>query len=218
MLKSDFHMHAGIDENHKLDHSPKQLIDQAHQLGFGVLSITNHNTLTYSKDLANYAKKRGILLIPGAEMSIEGKEVLVLNITKQLKGRIRTFYDLERYKDENLLVIAPHPFYPDAKSLLSKLEENIRLFDAIEFCHFYLSWITFNKKAQEIARKYRKPMVGTSDSHMLEQLGLTYSMVDADQNINSVLEAIRKNRIKIMTKPLPTLKAIEIITKMYFFY
>ncbi|PIN86620.1 hypothetical protein COV19_03830 [Candidatus Woesearchaeota archaeon CG10_big_fil_rev_8_21_14_0_10_44_13] len=218
MLKSDFHLHAGTDEQHKLDYTPRQLIDLACKRGYKVLSITNHDTLTYSRELSDYAKKRGILLIPGAELSIEGKEVLAMNLTRQLKDRIRTFADLERYKGENLLIIAPHPFYPTSKALHSKLIKNIGLFDAIEFSHFYLSWITFNTKAVETARRYKKPLVGTSDCHDLEQFGCTYSLVDAHQDIDSVFEAIRKNKVKIVTKPLPALKAARIFAKIYLFY
>lgn len=218
MLKTDLHTHAGIDEHHKLDHTPKQLIDRAYQLKYDVLSITNHNKLTYSKDLARYAKKRGILLIPGSELKIEGKEVLVINITEKLKNKIKTFTDLEKYKNENILIMAPHPFYPDPKSLQSKLIKNIKLFDVIEFSHFYLSWITFNTKAVETAKTYKLPLIGTSDCHMMEQFGSTYTLVNAKKNIGSVLGAIRKKRVKLVTKPLPTLKAMKIFAKIYLLY
>lgn len=219
MLKSDFHLHAGIDEHHKLDHTPKELIDKAYKEGYGVLAITNHNTFTYNPDLARYARKRNILLIPGTERIIKGKDVILLNVTKNLAKKIKTFEDLEKHKDENLFVIAPHPFYPDPRSLHSRLEQNIKLFDAIEYSHFYLSWLNwFNEKAQETAKKHNKPMVGTSDCHTLKQFGMTYSMVDAERNIDSVFEAIRKKRIKIMTKPLPAFKAALILSKIYLFY
>lgn len=219
MLKADFHTHAGIDEHHKLDHTPKELIDKAGKEGYEILAITNHNTFTYNKDLADYAGKRGVLLIPAAEALIRGKDVLLLNITKNLMKKIRTFEALERYKSENLMVIAPHPFYPDPRSLHSKLEQNINLFDAIEYSHFYLSWFNkFNEMAERLAKKYRKPMVGTSDSHLIEQFGATYSLIDAEKNIDSVFEAIRKDRIRVVTKPLPFLKAAEIMAKIYMFY
>lgn len=219
MLKSDFHLHAGIDEHHKLDHSPKDLINLAYKEGYEVLAITNHSTITYSKSLAGYAKKRGILLIPGMEAPIEGKDVLILNATPRLKQRIRTFADLERYKDENILVTAPHPFYPGSKSLMSKLIKNIDLFDAIEYSHFYIQWFNkFNEMAMEVAHRHNKPMMGTSDCHMIKQFGTTYSLVDSDKDMDSIFAAIRKHNVRVMTRPLPTLKAMVMLAKIYFYY
>ncbi|MCX8146900.1 MAG: PHP domain-containing protein [Candidatus Woesearchaeota archaeon] len=219
MLKTDLHTHAGAHEKGKgLDYSPKQLINYMSKHGYEVISITNHNMLTYSKKLRNYAKSKGVLLVPGVERTIEGKDVLLLNINKELINKINTFADLEKYKEEGILVIAPHPFYPDPKSLHSKLIKNINLFDAIEFSHFYIRWWTFNKKAEKTAKKYNLPLIGTSDCHMFGQVGSTYTLIDSEKNTESLFEAIRKKKSKIVTKPLPLLKAIKILFKVYVRY
>lgn len=218
MLKIDLHTHAGKDADHHLDYSPRQLIDRMAKLGYDVLSITNHRKLTFSSELRRYAAGKGILLIPGIEARIERKEVVLINATKEIAKKIKTFADLERYKSENIFVIAPHPFYPSTKSLYSKLLKNIRLFDGIEFSHFYIKWMTFNTKAAEIAGRYRLPLIGTSDCHMFEQLNRTYTMVDSEKNADSIFEALRKRRLKIVTEPLPFFKAVKIITLIYFKY
>ena len=218
MLKTDFHTHAGVDSNHALAYSPRQLIDRMAKLGYDAVSITNHDRIAFSNELKGYAKKRGILLIPGIEKRIEGKEVIMLNVTKEMAEKVKTFDDLEKHKDENLFVIAPHPFYPDPKALHSKLLENIKLFDGIEFSHFYIRGLTFNTKAVEIAERYRLPLVGTSDCHMFEQLNRTYSMVDSGKNIDSVFEAMKKRKTRLITEPLPFLKALKILTLLYLKY
>lgn len=218
MLKTDFHTHAGTDTNHSLPYSPKQLINQMAKLGYDSFSITNHDTLTFSSELKRYAKKKGILLIPGIEKKIEKKEVIILNATEKITKKANTFADLEKYKEENIFVIAPHPFYPDPKALHSKLLKNIKLFDGIEFSHFYLNWWTFNTKAAAIAEKHRLPLIGTSDCHMFEQLNRTYTMVDAEKSIDSVFEALRKRKTRLVTEPLPFFKAVKIITLLYFRY
>ena len=218
MLKTDFHTHAGVDSNHALAYSPKQLIGRMAKLGYDAVAITNHDRVTFSNDLKGYAKKRGILLIPGIEKGIEGKEAIILNVTKNITQKVKTFDDLERCKDENIFVIAPHPFYPDPKALHSKLLENIKLFDGIEFSHFYIKWLTFNTKAVKIAERYRLPLVGTSDCHMFEQLNRTYSMVDSGKSIDSVFEAMRKRKTRLITEPLPFLKALKILTLLYLKY
>lgn len=68
MLKTDLHLHTKedpFDKDH-ITYSAKALIAHAAELNFDVISITNHNRVTYSKKLKDYAGSKGILLIPGA--------------------------------------------------------------------------------------------------------------------------------------------------------
>ena len=94
-LKADFHMHTKDDpQDYKfVRHSAEELIDHAASLKFQVLSITNHDKITYSPYLREYAAHRGILLLPGAEATIEGKHVLIINYLGPLG--FRSFRDLE---------------------------------------------------------------------------------------------------------------------------
>ena len=90
-----------------------------------------------------------------------------------------------RCKRDGGLVIAPHPFFPAPKCLNAKLRENLDLFDAIEFSHFYTRTVDFNRKAVEYARQMGCPLVGTSDCHRMWQLGTTYTLVDAEREDGS---------------------------------
>ena len=64
-LKVDFHTHTAEDPFENINYNAFELIDRASQKGFDALAITNHNTVTYSKELARYAETKGVLLIPG---------------------------------------------------------------------------------------------------------------------------------------------------------
>jgi len=68
--------------------------------GYDVLSITNHDLCTFSERLVDYAADRGIVLIQGAEATIEGRHVLIYNFDVSL-SMLRTFADLRRYKTPN---------------------------------------------------------------------------------------------------------------------
>ena len=95
MLKVDLHLHTKEDNYDNLDYSAKELIDRAVELKFDVLAITLHNEIFFSKDLISYAEQKGILLIPGVELSIEKKHVLLYNVSedelKELIFQIREF-------------------------------------------------------------------------------------------------------------------------------
>ncbi|MEA3430760.1 MAG: PHP domain-containing protein [Nanoarchaeota archaeon] len=220
MLKTDFHMHTAEDPiDFHIKYSARDLIKHCAKLGYEVLSITNHafkpkHKPLFNKDLERFAKKNGILLIPGMEARIDNKDVVILNIKESTKKPM-TFRRLEMLKKEGAFLIAPHPMYK-LHSLNKFIFKTIDLFDAIEYSHSYTKYFNLNKWAMEIADEYNKPVVGTSDCHFLQQLNKTYTMVDADLNKDSVLEAIRKKKIKLVTRPLTTFEFASIMSKMTF--
>jgi len=209
-LKADLHLHTKEDPQDSVKYSGRELIDQAYLKGFDVLAITNHDQVTYDNYLAEYAKEREILLIPGVEAKIDKKHVLLLNMDHSFH-RIKTFDDLKLLKDGNGLIIAPHPFFPSFSSLNSKLEEHLDIFDAIEYSHCYLEKINFNKKAEDLAKEFSLPLIGTSDAHFLWQIGTTYSLIEAEKDLESVIAAIREGKIEIVTEPLSLPRACSIV-------
>jgi len=216
MLKADFHMHCDKDMIHYLDYSPKELIDHCKKLGYDVMAITPHDCITYSKELFDYAKKKGILLLSGIEMGIDGKHVLILNVTSKDVEKVKTFDDIRKLKKKkNIVVIAAHPFFPGRTNYHENLEKNIDVFDAIEFSHFYRYLVNFNKRAMKVAVKYNKPIVGTSDCHHLYQIGYTYTVFDCKKDVKSVLDAIRKGNGRVITRPFPLFLMLKILYWMF---
>jgi hypothetical protein len=207
-LKADLHLHTQEGEGF-IAYDSRGLIDRAAREGFRVLSITNHDTLTFSERLAAYAQERGILLIPGVEATIERRHVLLYNLDVP-PDRIRTFADLRRLKGSEWLVVAPHPFFPGPTSLRRRLLGEIDLFDAVEFSHFYTRGIDFNWRAMRLARETGLPLLGSSDSHLLRQFGTTYSLIKAECTVGSVLGAIRKGQVRVVSRPLTLLECAQI--------
>jgi predicted metal-dependent phosphoesterase TrpH len=201
-LKVDFHIHTAEDPHDHIPYDSFQLIDLAGQKGFDVLAITNHNEVLNSAKLAEYAEKKGILLIPGMEANYSDKHVLIINPDFTINPPGRSLDELERIKNENNLIIAAHPFYPGFKSLESELLTHIHLFDAIEFSQYYNKLINFNKQAVEIAKEYGKPLIGNSDCHFLREFGKTYSLVEADKDIRSVIAAVKSGKVERVVKPV----------------
>ncbi len=213
MLKVEFHIHVMGDRVDDIPYTPKELIDDAHRKNFDVLALTSHNIVIHNKELERYAKQKGILLIPGVERSIERKHVLIYNITEEESRQIHSFSDLERLKqkkkEQNLpfLVIAAHPFHYGPICLKEKVVKYLDLFDAWEYSFFYTKKINKNRKTVRLSKKYKKPLVGNSDVHRLNLLGhSTYTLIDAEKNIESVFKAIKDNKIELRTKPLSFFK------------
>ena len=220
MLKAQLHIHIKGDPSDNIRHTWRELIDHAKKLDFNVLAITCHKRIIFPAKAISYAKKRNILLIKGIEIEIgkSGQHVLILNPHISAE-KIRTFADLAKYKTAHLesMIIAPHPYFPTRRTLKNNLEKHIDLFDAIEYNYFVTKSKNYNKKAIQIAKKYKKPLIGTSDCHVLKYLNTTYSLIDCPTEKNSlpnqqaILNAIRKNAITIKTNPLSHFTATKIL-------
>ena len=114
MLKAELHCHAKGDvKDPFIRYTPRELIDYCAKNKVDVLSITFHDKLLWNSNLQKYAKSKGILLIPAYEPRLEGKDILVYNVTpKDIKGikKINDLYALKKRK-KDILIVAAHPFF-----------------------------------------------------------------------------------------------------------
>lgn len=207
-LKADLHLHTCEGEAF-IAYDAGTLIDRAAKVGYQVLAITNHDALTYSEALGTYAAERGILLIPGVEATIERTHVLLYDVRVELE-RIKTFADLRRLRESVGLVVAAHPFFPGPTCLRGRLLKELDLFDALELSHFYTRGIDFNRQAVRLAKEVGLPLLGTSDSHLLRQFGTTYSLIESGMTVDSVLAAIRKGKVEVVSHPLTLWQCVGI--------
>src|SRR5436305_10589955 len=93
-IKVDLHIHTLDDPKDVIDYSAHQLLEKAKQLGFGALAITLHDAVFDRREVFEDAEKMGILLIPAAEIRLEGADVIVLNVTPREVAQLRNFSDL----------------------------------------------------------------------------------------------------------------------------
>lgn len=205
-LKVDLHIHTANDlveivAGRKNLIPPKQMIDMAVEQNFDAIAITHHGVQYHENELVEYAQQRGLLLIAGIETYIHKKHVLLINFST--KKHILTYQDLAKHKNEDVLVIAPHPFYLVAECVGNDLIRYRDSFDAVEFCHYYYKWFNLNKKALRIAQQYNMPIVGSSDTHRRFQFGKTYSYVYAEEkSIPAIIRAIKQGKVEYVSHPL----------------
>jgi predicted metal-dependent phosphoesterase TrpH len=214
MIKADLHLHTSDDPADRIPHSASALIERAASLGYGALAITLHNRWWHPAPVSGLAADRGIVMLPSIERTIEGCHVLLINVPRDAE-RVRTFEDLAAFKrDTGALVVAPHPFYPLGHSLGASLERHAELFDAVEVSGFYVRGVDFNRRAVAWATAHGKPLVGNADLHRLEQLGATYSLIDAEPTPAAICDAIRQGRVRVESRPLGWIQAGLLAARM----
>src|SRR5216110_2786842 len=200
-IKIDLHIHTLDDPKDAVDYSAHQLLERTQALGFRVLAITLHDAVFDRREVFADAATMGILLIPAAEMRLEGADVILLNVAPDEIESLRTFDDLvalRARRGPSLFTIAPHPFYVLGGSIGEKLVERIDCFDAIELCHFWGRLFNPNRRAVEVATRFQKPLVAASDAHRLHAFGSHYTSIPrpAELTIGNVIVALRSGPLR----------------------
>src|ERR1700682_4558700 len=90
-IKIDLHIHTLDDPKDIIDYSAHQLLERAQQLGFGVLAITLHDAVFDRAEVFADAAAMGILLIPAAEVRLEGSDAILLNVTAVEVAGVKRF-------------------------------------------------------------------------------------------------------------------------------
>ena len=195
--------------DHHVYHTVFELLDIAASLNYDAVAITLHTKQFESYEADQYAREKGILLIRGVEQDIEGCHVLLINFPKAVSEGIQTFKDLALAKAElirtgapEFLVVAPHPFFPSGVALQEKFWEHKELFDAIEVSGFYHRLWNPNQKAMDAAKSLGLPLIGNSDTHTLEQFGKTWTEVECDKDVVSILKAIKAKKALVKGRAL----------------
>jgi len=219
-IKVDLHIHTLDDPLDALDYSAHELLERARTLGFRVLAITLHDAVFDRPEVFADAASMGILLIPAAEVRLEGADVILLNVSAEEIAPLRNLDDLaalRAHRGSSLFTIAPHPFYVLGGSIGEKLVERIDLFDAIELCHFWSRLFNPNKRAIEIAEQFGKPLIATSDAHQLHAFGSNYTSIPqpAELTVENVLGVLRSGRLRLTNPPC---SIIDLLSTIYFVF
>src|SRR5438309_6103748 len=205
-IKVDLHIHTLDDPKDVIDYSAHQLLERAKQLGFGVLAITLHDAVFDRAEVFADAAAMGILLIPAAEVRLQGADAILLNVTAAEVAELKNFEDLRDLRARrrlSIFSIAPHPFYMLGGSIGARLLEEIDCFDAIELCHFHKGLLNPNRRAAKVAAQFGKPLIATSDAHQLHAFGRHYTSIARPTalTIENVFAALRSGPLRPTSPP-----------------
>ncbi len=213
-LKAELHAHCCLDpmDYRVCRHTPEQLISEAARLGYQVLAITCHDRDVWSVELSDFAEDLGITLIPGMEVSVQGRRHVLAYNFQTAWTDLNTFDKIRSRKREDTLVVAPHSFFPARSCLRSLLLPNLDVFDAIEVSGFHTAHLDFNRRAVHVAAQHAKPVVGNGDVHLLWQLGRTFTWINSTPGVLPVLRAVKEGRVRVKTEPLSLIEVTKFWT------
>lgn len=215
-LKCNFHTHAKEDPEDHIKYTATDLLHEAKKQNFDCLSLTFHNKFFYPEAIQTLARQLDILLIPGIELTLHRKHIVILG-AESTTEKIQTWADLTTWKNSHpdSFILAPHPFYPALSCLHSQLQKHIDLFDGIEHSFFHTKLWNPNRRAIRFAKANHLPLIATSDTHTLPQLPLTHCTVTTNSKTpQAILQSLKSHHFQNHITPLTPLQLLRIYAKM----
>jgi predicted metal-dependent phosphoesterase TrpH len=215
MIKVELHAHTSDDPGDRIPHDTRALLERAAEFGYGALAVTLHNRWFDPAPFRHQATALGLVLLSGIEKTIDGKHVLLINVPREASD-VRSFDDVRMLKQQvpGALVVAPHPFYPISTALGTRLDDLVDVVDALEINAMYTRGLDYNRGARAWAIAHDKPLVGNTDLHRLDQIGMTWSEVDAPADPDAICAAIRAGRVQVRSRPFSWPRAVWTMARM----
>lgn len=172
-------------------------------------AIVDHATIKGALRFRDYLKQKGILIIPGEEIKTNSGDIIALGIEEEIEPNLPLKETMDKIRDQNGIVIAPHPLVSFLTYHKGVGEKSIRnnKFDAIEVYNssvpYFLNW-----RAYWLAEELKASKVAGSDAHLPEDIGACVTEVFCEKNEDSVIEAIRKGTTKVYGEDRGLLKVL----------
>lgn len=194
MLKMDSHIHSEYspDSNSKID----DIIKVARNENIDIIAISDHNTVNGTSEVIKKTKNTDILAIPSIEISSTQGHILGFGCEENIPRDLTPQDTIDKIHDLGGLAIIPHPYCFYRHGLLHNTDYKDLKIDAIETknARFIVGYC--NNKAKKLSKKENLPALGASDSHYWKFVGDCYSIIDCEKDIDSVIKAIKNNKIE----------------------
>ena len=204
-IKTELHCHNSFSNFHVGTEEPpydcnisiRDQLERSYVLGLDAIFVTNHNTLDGYTQLLKYkndhSKFQNIEVFPAEEITINtGAHVLAYGIHDEIQPGITLDELIDEVKKQGGISSAPHPF-----SLLDALRNDAKKCDMVEVFNSNNVDVLSNAKATEFALENNMVQVSGSDSHVLSTLGRCVNQIDSENNLDDILQSMRKGKIKI---------------------
>ncbi|MGB9636819.1 MAG: PHP domain-containing protein [Thermoplasmata archaeon] len=188
-MKVDMHVHTmySLDSDIEI----KILMKAAKKFGFGV-GIVDHNSIKGGIAAQKMAKEKGVVIVPGIEVSTKEGHVIGYNLTENIPPGLSAVETVERIHGAGGFVVIPHPFrmVSGVGSIVKTLPcEGIEVQNSRNNA-------SANQKARDIAELRKKGISAGSDAHSIAEVGSSYIVVNAESS-EDVLECILKGNVEI---------------------
>ena len=184
-LKIDLHVHTTYSHDSLI--TPKDLIFYAKKRGLDGVAITDHDRIDGALKIA---KETDFLIVPGIEISSLNGHIIGLNVNELVPPKLSFDETLDRIHEAGGIAVACHPITFFKESLKGHISAR---FDAVEVINASAFPFDYSvKRSQEIALRLGIARVAGSDAHYGPEIGYAYTLVDAECEVDEVVNAVGK--------------------------
>lgn len=186
----DLHMHCmeGSDDSHI---SIPQIVEKAKRLGLDGVCITDHDTMRAKKIAEKYSKDLNFNIFIGAEILTHEGDIVVFGVDSIPEGMVHAQELIDYVNERNGATISAHPYRENNRGLGDNLFK-VKGLTAVE--GYNGSTKDYNNiKAQNTAFDISLPIVGSSDCHVEEKIGVFATYFE--NKINSVNDLVKALKI-----------------------
>ncbi|WP_248516591.1 PHP domain-containing protein [Salinarchaeum laminariae] len=203
MLSCELHTHSEL--SHDGRDPVDLLVEQADAVGLDALAVTDHDEIEASVEAAELATERGMIGIPGLEVTSRAGHILGLGVDRRIEPGLPYENTLNRIRDAGGIAVIPHPFQESRHGVMANItRDQLAMADAIEVYNSRLFTGRANRQARHFAQENGLPMTAGSDAHISEMVGQARTLIDAkERTLQGVLDAIRAGDTKIDGKRTP---------------
>jgi predicted metal-dependent phosphoesterase TrpH len=202
-IKLDLHIHTIYSGDSLI--TPEFALKYAKIKKLDGFAITDHDTLKAYEILKKKNSNNELIIIPGMEIKTHIGEIMALFIDEQLNfNNDNHFINIvEKIRENNGLIIIPHPFdfLRDNALKMNYINDSLikKFIDGIEVINSRIIFKKCVQKARDFSQKYNLFETGGSDAHSKEEIGNGYTLIpDANKSHESIRESLLAKKSKSM--------------------
>jgi predicted metal-dependent phosphoesterase TrpH len=201
-VKADLHVHTIYSRDSLI--TPEDLVFYAKKSGLTAVAVTDHNQVEGARKIA---RETNFLIIPGTEVSSREGHIVGLNVQELIPPGLTADETVDKIHQAGGIAIACHPFVLFKGSVGKYATAK---FDAVETLNASaFPFRSASKKADQLAERLGLPKVAGTDAHYGPVIGRTFTLIDAEPNVEAVVKAIAKGLCQPYGKPISMLMRIE---------
>ena len=182
-MKYDLHIHSKYSSDGYCE--PETLAKTAIKKGLSGIAVTDHDTIRGGLETKKY-ENNNFKVIIGSEVSTDRGEVIGLFLKEEIRSN--TFADVvDEIRDQNGLVIIPHPFDEIRGNGINPQKTDVKLVDFVEIFNSRCLFQKYNDKASTFAFENNLKFTAGSDAHFTSEIGKAGITTSGDDLRESLL-------------------------------
>jgi predicted metal-dependent phosphoesterase TrpH len=166
-MKYDLHTHSKYSNDGWME--IETMVKAAMARGLSGIAVTDHNTIKGGLEAQKFSGDDFEVII-GSEITTDRGEVIGLYLSDEILSN-QYLEVIDEIKDQDGLVLAPHPFDSLRGNGIKPDENDVNLIDLVEILNARCFNTEYNEKAARYAEKYKLKVFAGSDAHFSWELG-----------------------------------------------